>query len=187
MPKSKPSILSKRHNTKADRAARTASESALTPITELTNAIPPILRGREHAKAKRTWKRIIGLYHEVEGIIATAFDQDRVIEYCLLMEEVDELALDRRHAKREWKNKLAQANRIKLTDDNADQWVKIWGVVNALNQKFLSLDARLDGKRKHLHKLSQDLYLTPRSRAGVAPPVKEPEKPKSEMEKLLDE
>jgi hypothetical protein len=48
------------------------------------------------------------------------------------------------------------------------------------------MDARLDGKRKLLHSIAQSLYLTPRSRAGVAPPEKEPEKPKSEMDELLD-
>jgi phage terminase small subunit len=49
------------------------------------------------------------------------------------------------------------------------------------------MDARLDGKRKLLHTLSQSLYLTPRSRAGVAPEQKEPEHDDDPMDKLLNE
>lgn len=56
---------------------------------------------------------------------------------------------------------------------------------NALLQRFQGMDARMDGKRKLVFALAQSLYLTPRSRAGVAPTEKEPEEPKSEMEKML--
>jgi hypothetical protein len=58
---------------------------------------------------------------------------------------------------------------------------------NALLQRFQGMDARLDGKRKMVFALAQSMYLTPRSRAGVAPPEKPPEKPKSKMGGLLDE
>ena len=58
---------------------------------------------------------------------------------------------------------------------------------NALIQRFQGMDARLDGKRKLIFSLAQSLYLTPRSRAGVAPEEKDGEEPQSDMDKLLDE
>ena len=58
-------------------------------------------------------------------------------------------------------------------------------MANELYTKWQGADARLDGKRKLLHDLEKSLYLTPRSRAGVEPPTKEPDVPKSEMEGLL--
>jgi hypothetical protein len=58
---------------------------------------------------------------------------------------------------------------------------------NALLQRYQGMDARLDGKRKLVFTLAQAMYLTPRSRAGVAPKQKEEEQPKNEMEELLNE
>jgi len=109
------------------------------------------------------------------------------VKYCLLEEEVVELGGMRATIKKEWETALKQANKIKPTTDTLKEWVQMWNIVNALFQRFQGIDARLDGKRKLLHTLSQSLYLTPRSRAGVEPPTKPVEEPKSDMDNLLDQ
>ena len=159
----------------------------MRPSTELTDHVPPELFGDEHAVAKKTWRRVLGLYAEVDGAIATAFDRDTLIQYCLIVEEIEELAAMRRVMKSDWEAKRKEVAGMRLDVDDQNQWVKAWEVVNALYQKFQGLDARLDGKRKHLHTLQQSLYLTPRSRAGVVPPPKEVETQLSMMEQLLGE
>lgn len=184
MPARKPNILIVRDEARITTQARINAESSARPKTVLTAATPAALRG--HAKAARTWKRLIGLYLEVDGIIATAFDMDLLIKYCLIEEEVVELAAMRHTIKLEWQNSLKQAKKIKPDADNIRDWGRMWEVVNALFQRFQGMDARLDGKRKLLLAMSQSLYLTPRSRAGVAPPEKPPEKEKTEMDGLLD-
>ena len=183
MPARKPLGLSNRHDTKADRSARTADESAMTPGTQLTVATPPRLR--RHAHAAATWKRIVGLYGEIDATIATAFDQDLLTKYCLLDEEAIELEKMRRTTLSDWEANQKKASKIKPTADNMKEWVQMWAVVNAMHQRFQGMDARLDGKRKLMHALEQSLYLTPRSRAGVAPNAKEPEEPQSDMEEMV--
>jgi phage terminase small subunit len=185
MPARKPVALVVRAETKDTRSARETGESALTPRTQLTDATPPILRG--HKKAVSTWKRLVRLYQEIDGTIVTAFDADLLIKYCLLEEEVDELALMRKRIKAEWENKLKAANRIRLSEVNLKEWVQMWTVINALFARFQGMDARLDGKRKLLLSISQSMYLTPRSRAGVAPPEKPEDEPPSDMDNVLDE
>lgn len=183
MPPKKPSTLNVRHDNKQDLADRAKSESMLTPKTELTLKYPPALN--KHKVAIETWKRIVGLYLEVEGKIATSFDSDILAKYCLLEEELIELSEMRAVIKKEWETNLKQANKIKPTAETLKDWVKMWDIVNALFQRFQGIDARLDGKRKLLHTLSQSLYLTPRARAGVEPPMKPEPEPPSEMENLL--
>lgn len=179
MPKSKPQTLSNRHDTKADRQARAASEAALTPKTELPIKPPAVLNG--HKVAKATWGRVVGLYNEIEGKIATSFDADVLVKYCLLEEEVLDMAKMRDDIKKDW---AAQRKTAKLLKDPSEK-AKAYEITNALAARYQGMDARLDGKRKLLHALAQSLYLTPRSRAGVEPPTKEPDEPKSEMEGLL--
>lgn len=183
MPAKKPISLNRRNDTKEDRESRGNAEISMTPRTELPIKPPDALKG--HKLAAATWTRVVGLFHEVEGKIATSFDADLLVKYCLLEEEVVELALLRKTIRKEWENELKAAKKIKATDKNLKEWVAMWGIVNALFARFQGMDARLDGKRKLLHTLSQSLYLTPRSRAGVEPPTKESDKPKSEMEKIL--
>jgi hypothetical protein len=184
MPAPKPTLLVTRNDTAADRQQRTASESAMTPRTQLRLSIPARLKG--HLSAAATWKRIVGLYAEIDGVIATSFDEDLLIKYCLLEEEVLELAKMRKTMFEDWDTNRKAAKKIKQNVENFKVWVQMWDVVNGMFQRYQGMDARLDGKRKLLLALSQSLYLTPRSRAGVAPPEKEREKPKSEMDNLLD-
>lgn len=175
MPARKPSHLSNRHSTKAELAARTDAEAALTPLTELTVVPPHELRGHKHAAA--TWKRIIKLYAEVEGTIITAFDGDLLAKYCLLEEECltleeirDELLTEHDAAKK-------QLSKMSKKAENIKEYIALLEQKNALIARYQGLDARLDGKRKLLHALAQSLYLTPRSRAGVDPKRKGEETP----------
>lgn len=177
--------MNSRNTSKEIRGARESAEDAMTPKTALTAAVPVRLRGKNHAQAAATWKRIIGLYLEIEGKIVTAFDHDLLIKYCLLEEEVIELADMRRTIKEDWETNSKAAKKIKPNPDTLKDWVRMWEVVNGLFQRFQGMDARLDGKRKLLHTLSQSLYLTPRSRAGVAPPEKERDPEQDDMADLL--
>lgn len=186
MPASKPSSLNSRNASKAQLDARESAESALTPKTAITAAVPARLRGTTHAQAAATWKRVINLYLETEGKIITAFDQDLLIKYCLLEEELIELEKLRKQIKEDWEANNKTAKKIKPNPDTLKDWVNMWNVVNALFQRFQGIDARLDGKRKLLHTLSQSLYLTPRSRAGVAPAEKEPPVDDDPMSALLN-
>jgi hypothetical protein len=128
----------------------------------------------------------VGLYLEIDGEIATAFDNDLLVKYCLLEEEVIQLEKMRDTMQADWDTSQKAAKKIKPNPETLKDWVQMWNIVNGMYQRFQGMDARLDGKRKLLLAISQSLYLTPRSRAGVAPPEKEKAKPKSEMGKLLD-
>jgi len=50
MPKTKPTALNKRHDTKEDQQARAAAEAAMTPVTELQLKPPVSLNGHKVAK-----------------------------------------------------------------------------------------------------------------------------------------
>lgn len=186
MPAKKPLILNTRNTDKQTLADRASAESAMTPKTALTAALPTRLRGKAHLHSASTWKRTINLYLEIEGKIVTAFDYDLLIKYCLLEEEVIELEEMRKTIKADWESNSKQAKKIKPNPDTLKDWVQMWNVVNALFQRFQGIDARLDGKRKLLHTLAQSLYLTPRSRAGVAPEEKTPNHDDDPMSELLD-
>jgi phage terminase small subunit len=184
MPRPKPQFLIKRHNTKSDKSGRKDAEDALIPLTSLPLSPPPSLKGFKISE--QTWRRVVGLYAEIDGKIATSFDFDILVKYCLMEHEVIELAKMRDDIKHDWDKQRKSAAHIKPHTNNLKDWVKMWEIVNALYARYQGMDARLDGKRKLLLALAQSLYLTPRSRAGVEPPLKEPDKPRSEMDQLLD-
>ena len=96
--------------------------------------------------AQGCWKYLIGLYSRLEGVIVTPFDKDILIEYCLGMEYVTE---------------LRNLRRIALTSKNYEL--------------YIAVDTRVDRKGARLDTLRAQLYLTPRSRAGVAPVEKDPD------------
>lgn len=186
MPARKPSSLvdTDRHQSHADRDARAAAESSLAPVTMLTERPPAALTG--HATAKRHWAELIKLYGEVDGVIATAFDENLLIKYCLVLEECDWLAKIRARVEKDYNAADKILSKIKPKGDAIKDYYNALGQVNALLTRLQGFDARLDGKRKLALTIEQSLYLTPRSRAGVTPPTKEPETPKSETEKALE-
>jgi len=185
MPARKPTALTTRHDTKGDRSARVSAETALTPKTALTVKPPAALKG--HAAARETWIRLVGLYLETQGTIVTAFDADILIKYCLAEEELLELYKIRGEIKKTWDKHAKWLDKLKPTNENLKDYFNALSQANALLQRFQGMDARMDGKRKLVFALAQSLYLTPRSRAGVAPPEKGPEEPEDEMDRLLNE
>ena len=181
MPARKPQSLSNRHSTKAEISARTESESAFTPRTELALKPPAALSGHKHAA--RTWMRLIKLYEQVDGTIATAFDEDVLIQYCLLDEECLDIAALRAAVFEEYTDLKKQIKK-KPRAEEIKEHLALLDQRNALLARYQGLDARLDGKRKHLLSLQMSLYLTPRSRAGVEPKRKDekPDDPLKEFE-----
>ena len=184
MPARKPASLHTRHDARADRTARELSESAIVPTTQLTTSPPESLKQHKHATA--TWRRLIELYAETKGEIITAFDQDVLVKYCLAEEELIELFALRAEIKKLWETHSKWLSKLKPKGDQIKDYLSALQQANALVQRFQGMDARLDGKRKLIFSLAQSLYLTPRSRAGVAPEEKEPEQPQDDMDKLLD-
>lgn len=184
MPAKKDSSLNKRHDTKADKKKRESAEVAMKPKTKLDSKPPAALTGHKHASA--VWTRLLSLYAEAKGEILTAFDQDTVVKYCLAEEELIELFELRNEIKDAWEKHNKWLSKLKPKGDEIKDYLGALQQANALLQRFQGMDARMDGKRKLVFSLAQSLYLTPRSRAGVAPTEKEPEQPKSEMDNLLD-
>ena len=183
MPASKPSTLTTRHDTKAEREARASAESALVPTTTLHKNPPSALKGHDHASA--VWRRLYRLYSQTQGTIVTAFDGDLLVKYCLAEEELQELFALRTEIKELWTHHNEVLKGISPTPETMKDYFNALAQANALLQRFQGMDARMDGKRKLVFSLAQSLYLTPRSRAGVAPPEKEADEPKDEMEQLL--
>ena len=179
MPARKAQALSARHATKEERELRAAGEAAMMPETKLTAAVPAALKKYKHAAA--VWRKLIKLYGQIDGVIVTAFDENMIVKYCKLEEEVLQLEKIREITAGDYDAQAKAARKMK----GEDAW-KAWVVVNALSQRLQGWDARLDGKRKLLHTLEQSLYMTPRSRAGVAPPEKEHREPDDPMAALLD-
>jgi hypothetical protein len=184
MPARKPAGLSKRHSTKAERKAKTAAESAMTPKAELPAKPPAALTG--HTVAAKLWKQTINMYGDLDAQIVSMLDQDLLIDYCLIVEQLGEMDQLRTDAMKSWERaETTIKKKAKIADGK--EFVRMLMALNHAFDEITKLDARVDIKRKLLLQLRQSLYLTPRSRAGVAPAEKPPEKPKSDMEKLLDE
>lgn len=186
MPAKKPQGLSKRHATREEKDARESAERAMTPATQLTLKPPASIA--KHKQAAAVWTRLVGLYGETEGTIITAFDEDLLAKYCLA--EVECVWLANRIVDAEKSSALISKQIQRMHPKERDEW-KIYAnllkQLNAIETRVTGLDARLDGKRKLSHSLAQSMYLTPRSRAGVAPTEKELPKPESELGSLLDD
>jgi len=184
MPAKKPNSINNKHQTKKESRARGDAESAMEPKTKLTITPPAALKGHKIASAE--WVSLITLYNELDATIVTKLDERMVITYCKLIEEEFNLEAKVKKLDQAQKDMLANASRIKPNTENLKTWVGMWSQVNGLTANFKGMDARLDGKRKHRLSLEQSLYLTPRSRAGVAPPEKEKVPEKSKTESALE-
>lgn len=128
----------------------------------------------------------MGLYAETKGEIITAFDESLLARYCLAQEELVEIYGLRKVVVRLWDQHAKWLGKLKPKNENLKDYFKALEQANALLQRFQGMDARLDNKRKMILAMEQSLYLTPRSRAGVAPEERENDSPKSEMDKALE-
>lgn len=173
MPARKPQTLNKRHATKDEIADRAAAEAAMVPSTQLSRKPPPLLQKHKHAGA--TWDRLVSLYFETEHMFVTAFDTDLLAKYCLLEEECLWLEDLRSSVYKQAMSLQKKLEKINLRDvEQMKLYYSLSEQYNALIARVQGLDARLDGKRKLSHDYAKSMYLTPRSRVGVAPAEKPP-------------
>jgi phage terminase small subunit len=183
MPARKPSSLHTRHSTAAEKADRNQQESALRPDRPLPMEAPVRLKGHDLAAA--AWRRLMRTYSELEGEIVTRLDQDLLIDYCLLLEQLHEMDKMRKTAQQAWQD--LEARRLAMIEEGEHEAAtKLVDKVLEACDMVVKLDSRVDRKRALLLQLRQSLYLTPRARAGVAPSKKEAEPEKDPLEMLLD-
>jgi phage terminase small subunit len=183
MPAKKPSSLIDWNRAKEAQKARESTEAAMTPKIHLRKKAPKDLNG--HPDAIAMWNRLIKLYGSLDAAIVTSLDQDLLVSLCRTCEEAMEVYELRQEVRALWATHKNVLVAIKPSPDQLKDYFNALAQANALLQRFQGLDARLDGKKKLIHQLSQSLYLTPRARTGAVPQEKEPEEPKDEMEKLL--
>lgn len=188
MPATKPAALQNSHRTKDQKQKKDDTEAVLKPSTLLSCDPPDSLKDLPVASA--TWTRVISLQNETQTAqdgspIITAFDERLLEDYCRMIEEAQELGTFRKDLYAALKTLTEQAQKLKIDDNGYEYFLEIWTQVNKLTANFRAIDARIDTKRAHIKKAAESLYLTPRSRAGVTPAEKRPEKPRSEMDKLL--
>jgi len=184
MPASKPSNLIKRHETAAEKSARESAENAMNSGRQLPQEAPARLT--KHKVAAKAWRSMMREYSAIEGVIVTRLDQDLMIDYCILVEQADEIDRLRKSAFSVWE--LASKEYAKaIIDKRSDDLMSLINRINDSFENIIKLDGRADRKRALMLQIRQSLYLTPRSRAGAAPDPKEKEPPPDEMETLLNE
>jgi phage terminase small subunit len=184
MPARKPRGLNKRHATAAEKLARVEAEQALTPKRTLPINPPAALSNRQVAAA--VWRRLMRIYAELEADIITTLDQDLLMRYCILIEQLGDLDELRREALKTWQTISTKLEKEGKKLD-AKAYTRMVDSVNASFEQIVKIDGRSDRKSALILQMSQSLYLTPRSRAGVAPQAKAAEEPESELDKLLNE
>lgn len=183
MPAPKPRALIERHETAAEKSARESREAALQPARQLPVDAPARLNG--HQVAAAAWRRLIREYNSIQGVIVTRLDLDLLLDYCMLLEQTTELDRMRKVAYEIWmqfSDKRHQLVKDGKADEALEMAIKTAGAFDAV----IKLDGRVDRKRDLMLKLRQSLYLTPRARAGAAPPEKQPAEPEDPLAKLLD-
>jgi len=190
MPARKPSALIERHETADEKAARVASETAMTPKKKLSESVPAALSNNQIAA--REWRKLIRLYNSIDADIVSKLDMGMLLDYCMLVEQMVELDELRKAAVDGWRaaQRVLEAIQRRI-NENPDADIDLKGfakaqeAVNWAYDKIIKVDGRVDRKRALLLQLRQSLYLTPRSRAGVAPADKPKEEPEDEMTMLL--
>lgn len=184
MPARKPKALIKRHETAAERKAREESEARMRPNRQLPISAPAQIKNMK--VASEVWRRIMREYRSTEGEIVTRFDLDLLVDYCVLAEQVHELDGMRATAREIYKNLSKLYSQFMKNGQETDALMMASKVTSAFDA-VVKLDSRVDRKRDLMFKMRQHLYLTPRSRAGVAPTPKEPEKEADPFESFLNE
>lgn len=198
MPARKPAALQQGHDTNAEKDARQNMES-LAKTLPVSKTPPRELRGFEIAR--RTWRTIVGDFLKTEGMELDKLDKHILLDLCLAEEEMVELMKMRVVAFRQWEAnnediKSSKASVARLVREVAEEFELSEARRIALgflkkNQELyktiLSLDARIDQKKKLKVTYYQSLYLTPRARAGAHPSAKKDERnePLDPMEALL--
>lgn len=194
MPAKKPADLVVRHETLEEKNQRISAEIANKTGRNLPSSAPKELKG--HTFARESWRRLMREFESLKAERVDSQDRDLLIAYCLTLEEEQDLLVMRSAALADWKNRredvlmhrkhMADYDREGETwDVLAKQLLQIVNKVQLAYKTVLDIDARLDRKRSSLREYQQQMYLTPRSRAGVVPERAEEEDQPDEMEKLL--
>jgi phage terminase small subunit len=180
MPIRKPAGLITGAERKEQRTRRVARERSMTPKTKIHRKPPHELDG--HPAAQSIWRRTVKVYSELKAQIATALDQDHLVDYCLASEELADIGDDVRRLRGKIQKLEKRLSRLR----NADLRDEAKAELGCANKLLITLLGRLDRKRKLCMAMRHDLYLTPRSRAGAAPTEKPKDPPKDPMEELLN-
>ena len=194
MPAKKPADLVVRHETLEEKNQRISAEIANKTGRNLPSSAPKELKG--HPFARESWRRLMREFESLKAERVDSQDRDLLIAYCLTLEEEQDLLVMRSAALADWKDRredvlmhrkhMADYDReCETWDVLAKQLLQIVNKVQLAYKTVLDIDARLDRKRSSLLGYQQQMYLTPRSRAGVVPERAEEEDQLDEMEKLL--
>lgn len=195
MPAKKPADLVVRHETLDEKNQRLSAEIVNKTGRSLPTSAPKELKG--HTFARESWRRLMREFDSLKAERVDSQDRDLLIAYCLTLEEEQDLLVMRSAALSDWKDRredvlMHRRHMVDYKDSEGDTWdvlakqlVQIVNKVQAAYKTVLDIDARLDRKRSSLLGYQQQMYLTPRSRAGVVPERAEEEDPLDEMEKLL--
>jgi phage terminase small subunit len=195
MPARKPAGLRNRAETKAETAARIANEASMEPERGLSVQAPARLK--DHQVAQATWRRMMRTYGQLKATVVTRMDIDLLVDYCLLMEQLQELDRMRKVAYQLWlelgkrHDKILQESK-QIEDPSSvetkeEEAIKLATKVIDAFYAVVKLDGRVDRKRDLLLKWRQSLYLTPRARSAAAPEKKEKPEPVDPLETLLDD
>ena len=182
-PARKPSGLKTRHDTAADKKAGESREESLRPGRDLPVAAPARLKGHEIASA--IWRKTLRKYNELEAEVVTGLDMDLLVDYCILMEQVQELDTMRKACYQAWEQ-IQKIWEKTLAEGNEEKIANMTIRLEVAQTEVMKFDGRVDRKRALIFQLRQSMYLTPRARAGAAPSKKEKELPPDELEQLLD-
>jgi len=183
MPARKPQDLHTRHSTKSETEKRKAEEELLRSRRSLP--LEPA-RLKDHPKAAAVWRRMLREFDSLEAVVITRLDMDLLIDYCMLMEQLEEMDVLRAGAMTLCETMMHGVEELKAQKE----WIeaaKMASKASDVMGGIIKIDGRADRKRDLLTKLRQSLYLTPRARAGAAPKEKEAPEVPDEFEKLLDE
>lgn len=194
MPAKKPADLVVRHETLEEKNQRISAEIANKTGRNLPSSAPKELKG--HTFARESWRRLMREFESLKAERVDSQDRDLLIAYCLTLEEEQDLLVMRSAALADWKDRredvlmhrkhMADYDReCETWDVLAKQLLQIVNKVQLAYKTVLDIDARLDRKRSSLLGYQQQMYLTPRSRAGVVPERADEEDQLDEMEKLL--
>ena len=195
MPAKKPADLVVRHETLEEKNQRISAEIANKTGRNLPASAPKELKG--HTYARESWRRLMREFESLKAERVDSQDRDLLIAYCLTLEEEQDLLTMRAAALADWKDRredvlMHRRHMVDYKENEDDSWdvlakqlVQIVNKVQLAYKTVLDIDARLDRKRSSLLGYQQQMYLTPRSRAGVVPERADEEDQLDEMEKLL--
>ena len=195
MPAKKPADLVVRHETLEEKNQRISAEIANKTGRNLPASAPKELKG--HTYARESWRRLMREFESLKAERVDSQDRDLLIAYCLTLEEEQDLLAMRSAALADWKDRredvlMHRRHMVDYKENDSETWdvlakqlVQIVNKVQLAYKTVLDIDARLDRKRSSLLGYQQQMYLTPRSRAGVVPERADEENQLDEMEKLL--